>query len=605
MRNSRDCRNTGFSGYKRWKVDNKFALGIDYGTNSVRALIVDADTGEEIGTSVFSYPSGRDGIILSEDDANFARQDPKDYITGLQESVAGAIKDAMSVPGFSPEKIIGIGVDTTGSTPIPVGTDGMPLSFQEKFKDNPNAMAWLWKDHTSYEEAELINRASREFEPDFTSYSGGVYSSEWFFSKILHLANIDPEVFNAAASFVEHCDWLPALITGDTDPKRIKRSRCAAGHKAMWHAEWDGLPSQEFLTRLSPSFEGLRDKLYNDTCTSDVKAGGLSAEWAEKLGLKEGAAVSVGAFDAHIGAVGAGIKPGVLVKIMGTSSCDMIVAPSVPQRIKGICGQVDGSIVPGLTGLEAGQSAVGDIFAWYRDQIRWPIENILPLSSISGHAAEDGISELMEESKELFFEVMTERASRLSPGRTGLLALDWWNGNRTVLVDPNLTGMILGLTLGTRPEEIFLALVEATAYGARMIMERFEEYDVRVGEVITCGGLAEKNPLIMQVYADVTGRPMKVSRSAQTCALGAAIFGSTAGGYYENIEQAQEKMCGLKDIVYTPDRQNHQVYNRLFGLYRMLHDSFGTQSAKDSLYSVMKELLEIKRAAVRGEGFRI
>lgn len=578
-------------------MDRKFALGIDYGTNSVRALIVDVDTDEEIGTFVFPYPSGKDGIILREDDTNFARQDPKDYIIGLQESVAGALKDAKNSPGFSPEKIIGIGIDTTGSTPVPVDSDGMPLSFQDRFQDNPNAMAWLWKDHTSYEEAELINRTSRKFEPDFTCYSGGVYSSEWFFAKILHLANVDPEVFNAAASFVEHCDWLPALITGNTDPKRIKRSRCAAGHKAMWHAEWGGLPSQEFLSRLSPNFEGLKDKLYNDTYTSDVKAGGLSLEWAEKLGLKEGTAVSVGAFDAHFGAVGAGIKPGTLVKIMGTSACDMIVAPSVPQRIRGICGQVDGSIVPDMIGLEAGQSAVGDIFAWYRDLIRWPIENILPRSFVTEHASEAGISRLMEESKEIFFEVMTERASRLSPGQSGLLALDWWNGNRTVLVDPNLTGMVLGLTLGTRPEEIFLALVEATAYGARMIMERFEEYDVGIGEVIACGGLAEKNPLIMQVYADVTGRPMKVSRSAQTCALGAAIFGSVAGGYYRTVEQAQEKMCGLKDIVYMPDKQNHQVYNKLFSLYRMLHDSFGTRSAKDSLYRVMKELLEIKRAA--------
>jgi L-ribulokinase len=574
-----------------------FALGIDYGTNSVRALIVDVETGEEVGTSAFAYPSGRDGIILDESDANFARQNPMDYVLGLEASVRGAMDAAKGVPDFSPDAVIGIGVDTTGSTPIPVGADGMPLSFQDQFADNPNAIAWLWKDHTSYEEADLINRKAHEWEIDFTKYSGGASSSEWYFSKIAHLANIDPEVFKASATFVEHCDWMPALLCGDTNPQTIKRSRCAAGHKALWNAEWGGLPSQDFLSSVSAKLSGLHDKLYHETYTSDTKVGNLCAEWAVKLGLREGTAVSVGAIDAHMGAVGAGVKPGTMVKIMGTSACDMIVAPELTVLIKGICGQVDGSIIPGMIGLEAGQSAVGDIFAWYRDQIRWPIENLLPKSSISNVVSDGAMLNLMEEAKGLFFNEMTDRASRLKPGQSGLLALDWLNGNRSILMDPNLTGMIVGLTLGTRPEEIFLALMEATAFGARVIIERIEEYGVKFDQIVTCGGLAEKNPLLMQIYADVTGRLMRISRSGQTCALGSAMFGAVAAGHFARVEDAQAKMCDLKETVYTPIPENVKTYNALFGVYRKLHDSFGTRNFSENLYGVMKDLLAIKRGA--------
>lgn len=570
-------------------MDKKFSLGIDYGTNSVRALIVDVDTGEEVGTYVHNYRRGVDGIIVDERDANFARQHPMDYIEGLQESVVGAIRDAEGKPGFSADRIIGIGIDTTGSTPIPVDAEGLPLAFHDEFADNPNAYAWLWKDHTSHEEAALINEKAHGWQPDYTKYSGGTYSSEWFFSKILHLANVDPEVYNAAASFVEHCDLMPAILVGDTNPKHILRSRCAAGHKAMWHAEWNGLPSQEFLSAVSPKLNGLREKLYTETCTSDTKVGGLCPEWAEKLGLRVGTPVSVGAFDAHFGAVGAGIKPGTLVKIMGTSTCDMMVVPpsELQTTVKGICGQVDGSIVPNMIGLEAGQSAVGDIFAWYRDFIRWGVDSLVPSPT----------AELSDYAKRSALEVLTERASALKPGQSGLIALDWHNGNRTVLVDPNLTGMIVGLTLGTRPEEVLMALIEATAFGARVIMERFEEYGIRVNEVIACGGLAERNPFLMQIYADVTGRPMKVSRSAQTCALGAAMFGSVVGGRYSKVEDAQTAMAGLKDSVFMPRPEAVRVYDRLFVLYRKLHDSFGTKHYCENLFGVMKELLEIKRSA--------
>jgi len=578
-------------------ADRKFALGIDFGTNSVRALIVDIATGEEIGTYVYPYRSGVDGIILDENDANFARQNPMDYIEGLEESVRRTIEEAQAAPDFGAERIVGIGVDTTGSTPMPVDERGMPLSFQERFRDNPNAMAWLWKDHTSHEEAALINEKAREHVPDYTKYCGGIYSSEWFFSKILHLANTDPEVYNAAASFVEHCDWMPALLAGETDPKRIPRSRCAAGHKAMWNTEWGGLPSQEFLSAVSPKFDDIITKLYRDTFTSDTRVGGLCKEWAGRLGLREGIAVAVGAFDAHMGAVGAGIKPGTLVKIMGTSTCDMMVAPGLDTQIKGICGQVDGSIVPGMIGIEAGQSAVGDIFAWYRDQIRWPLESILPQTSIGAGLLGDRVSALMEEAKDITYSILTERAKRLKPGQSGLLSLDWLNGNRTILVDPNLTGMLIGLTLGTKPEEIFMALIEGTAFGARVIMERIEEYGVKVQDVVACGGLAERNPFLMQLYADITGRPMRISRSAQTCALGAAMFGATAAGYFPGISEAQAAMSGLKDIIYMPNPENRAIYHRLYRLYRLLHDSFGTRDYSGNLFEVMKELLTIKRSA--------
>ena len=566
-----------------------FALGIDFGTNSVRALIADLATGEEVGTYVHNYTRGTDGIILDEKDANFARQDPRDYVEGLESCVKQAIREAQKSKDFSADRIVGIGVDTTGSTPIPVDSAGTPLSFHDEFANNPNAMAWLWKDHTGYEEAELINRKAHEHSPDYTKYCGGIYSSEWFFSKILHLANSDPKVYNAAASFVEHCDWMPALLVGDTNPRTILRSRCAAGHKAMWNAEWGGLPSQEFLSGVSPKLDGLSARLYKDTQTSDMKVGGLCAEWSKKLGLRQGIAVSVGAFDAHMGAVGAGIKPGSLVKIMGTSTCDMMVAPSrFSGQIKGICGQVDGSIVPNMIGLEAGQSAVGDIFAWYRDQAAWGVGNLLP-SNLSN------LSQLSYSAKSAALQVLTQRAQGLRPGQSGLLALDWWNGNRTVLVDPNLTGLIVGLTLGTKPEEIFMALIEATAFGARVIMERIQEYGVKVDDVITCGGLAERNPFLMQIYADVTNRPMKVSRSAQTCALGAVMFGAVAAGHFSKVEEAQALMSGLKDTVYTPIPAHRATYDRLYALYRTLHDSFGTRDYSESLYGVMKGLLEIKR----------
>lgn len=554
-------------------MKKKFSLGLDFGTASVRALIVDTHSGEEIATHVYNYRYGKDGVMLDKKDSNVARQSPRDYIDGLKEASRGALQKAKKVKGFSPEYIVGIGIDTTGSTPIPVDEKGIPLAFQKKFRNNLNAQAWLWKDHSGHEEAEEITALAEREHPEYLSRCGGKYSSEWFFSKILHCLRVDPEVFRNTYSWVELCDFIPGILTGNTNPMEMKRSICAAGHKAMYNEEWGGLPEEDFLSRLHPEIGKLRRRLYKKAYTSDIKAGGLSREYAEILGLREGIAVAVGAFDAHMGAVGAGIRPGTLVKIIGTSTCDMMVVPASERLppIPGLCGIVKGSILPGYFGLEAGQSAVGDIFNWF-------INLIGEGSYVHRH--------------------LTEKADRLRPGESGLLALDWNNGNRTILVDAKLTGLLIGQTLHTSQEEIYRALIESTAFGARVIIERFEEYGVHVRDIVNCGGIAEKNSLLMQIYADITGRPMKVSRSSQTCALGASMFGAVSAGLFHNVEEAQKKMSGLKEIKYIPDKRAHEVYNQIYRLYLDLHDTFG-RDKKANLRHVMKKLLEIKNKARR------
>ena len=561
----------------------KYAIGLDYGTNSVRALVVDIRNGEELSTYVYNYEHGEDGVVLDPKNPNVARQHPADYIKGLEVTIEGALKEAeRNSKEFSRKDVIGIGIDTTGSTPLPVDKDGVPLAFHEEFKDNINALAWLWKDHSSYEEAEEITRLANEKGYPYLRKYGGVYSSEWFFSKILHCLRVDPKVFDAAYTWVEICDYIPAVLTGKTKPHEIKRSICAAGHKAMFNLEWGGLPSKEFLSQLHPKLAELRDRLYDKAYTSDVPFGYISEYYAEKFGLNKDVVVAVGAFDAHMGGVGAGIKPGILVKVIGTSTCDMMVVPNTEKLpdIPGLCGIVDGSILPGYYGLEAGQSAVGDIFNWF-------VKYLTPRE----YFGEEG------KNKDLH-QLLTERAEKLKTGESGLLALDWNNGNRTVLVDAKLTGLLIGQTLQTKPEEIYRALIEATAFGARVIMERFEEYGVKVNEVIACGGIPEKNPFVMQVYADVLGRTIKISYSSQTPALGAAIFGAVAAGYeksgYRNVEEAQKAICRVKDRVYYPREEDRNIYNRLYKLYKELHDIFGTKEASYNLYHVMKELIEIR-----------
>jgi len=536
---------------------SKLALGLDYGTNSVRALLVETQTGAEIATAVYEYPSGEAGILLDSRDPNLARQNPVDYIEGFVATVRQVLV------GIDASQIVGIGVDTTGSSPLPVNAAGETLAVE--YPNDLAAYCWLWKDHTGHAEAAEITELAKQRGEPYLAKCGGTYSSEWFWSKILRCARVAPEVFAAADSWVECCDWITGQITGNSNPRTLARSICAAGHKAMFADAWGGLPSKEFLAALDPRLADLRDRLYDTAVTSDHRAGGISAEIAARTGLVEGTPVAVGAFDAHFGAVASGAKPGVLVKIIGTSTCDCMVHPlSEPLAdVPGLCGIVPGSVLPGYYGLEAGQSAVGDIFNWF---VRFCRQS---------------------------HEALTEAASKLQPGESGLLALDWNNGNRTILVDPLLTGLALGQTLYTTPGEMYRALIEATAFGALTIINRLEEYGVRVEAVVNCGGIAEKSPLVMQIYADICNRPMRISRSAQTCALGSAIFGSVVGGAHATVADAQAAMTGIKETVYEPNPQAAATYARIYKLYRQVHDAFGLSEAIE-LGNVMKDLIAIR-----------
>ena len=553
----------------------KYAIGLDFGTNSCRSLIVNVADGRELATYVYKYPSGEAGIIIDPNNPNLARQNPTDYLEAIEVTIIKAIQKAIeSVPGFSATDVIGIGVDTTGSSPMPVDAEGNPLCFQEKYKNNPAAMVWLWKDHTGHAEALKITETARQTRPQYLAKIGGVYSSEWFWSKLWHLLKEAPEIFNAADSFVEICDWIPAVLIGDIRPHQIKRSICAAGHKALFNAQWGGLPDVEFLRTLAPELANMRARLYDKAYSSEEKVGNLSDKWAKKLGLSTDVVVTVGAFDAHMGAVGAGVAVGTLIKILGTSTCDIMIWPNNEklEDIPGVCGIVDGSVLGGYYGIEAGQSAVGDIFLWF-------VNNLVPESY--GKTADEK------------FENIAQSAAQLKPGETGLLVLDWNNGNRTILVDVRLTGLLMGQTLHTQPHEIYRALIEATAFGALAIIDRIENYGVPVREIVNCGGLATKNPLLMQIYADVTGRPMKISRSEQTPALGAAIFTAVAAGRYVKITDAQQAMTGT-DKVFYPNEHNHEVYQQIYTLYRQMHDAFGTPEWSGSMYNVMKGLIDIR-----------
>lgn len=557
-----------------------YAIGVDFGTNSVRALVVDVADGSEVAAHVSEYPSGESGVLFSPKDPNLARQNPADYIEGLYSSVGSAVAAATRQRGFRAEDVIGIGVDTTGSTPIPVDREGMPLALHAEFRDEPAAHAWLWKDHTAHAEAAEITAKAAEHPDRYLTKCGGVYSSEWYWSKILHCKRSAPAVFAAAYGWVELADFVPAFLTGNTDPHTLARGICAAGHKAMYSDDWGGLPSEEFLGSLDPELPMLRRRFAAPAVPADRKAGGLSAEASRKVGLPAGVPVAVGAFDAHMGAVGAGIEPGTLVKIIGTSTCDMMVArmDEPLEDIPGLCGIVPGSVIPGMYGLEAGQSAVGDIFNWFASHL-----------APADHTAEgDPHANL------------SRAAEEIRPGASGLLALDWNNGNRTVLVDPRLTGLLVGQTLSTTAPEVYRALVEATAFGALTIINRFEEYGVPVEDVINCGGIAEKNPFVMQIYADVCNRPMKISSSAQTCALGAAIFGAVAGGAYDGVESAQRRMVKPPSTIYRPREAAAEVYAELYGLYKRLHDAFGTAGHGPAMGDVMKSLIDIRDRARRG-----
>ena len=557
-----------------------FTIGLDYGTNSVRAVVVDCADGRVCGTGIFDYASGDKGVLLHPRDPHLARQNPADYLEGLQRAVGAALADARKQGGVRAEEIIGIGVDTTGSTPMPVDARARPLALDARWKNNLAAHAWLWKDHTSAAEAAAITDIAREHAPEYLSPIGGTYSSEWWWSKIWHCLKVAPDVFDSAASWVELADYIPAVLAGVSDARAIQRCVCAAGHKAMYSDNWGGLPAKAFLARLDPKLADLRDRLYDKAHPPGVPAGRLCGEWAATLGLQPGIAIAMGGFDAHYGAVGSGITTGTLVKIIGTSTCDCAIAPvsGSMRDIPGICGIVKGSIMPGYFGIEAGQSAVGDILNWW-------------VESVCGGNLHDEL---------------TAEAARLKPGESGLLALDWNNGNRTILVDTRLTGLILGQTLRTSRGEVYRALIEATAFGARAIIDRIREYGVSIERVVCCGGIAEKNDTFMQIYADVIGQPMLIAGSPQTPALGAAISaavtaGKSAGGY-DDWTLAQRNMTSLKEKRFAPDAAAHAVYTELYGMYRELHDTFGgVRGAKADLPTLMKRLLVLRERTGTGD----
>jgi L-ribulokinase len=545
----------------------KYVIGIDYGTDSVRSVVVDTSNGKFAGTSVFEYPRWKKGLYC-DPSINQFRQHPLDYIEGLEESVRGALT------GLSPEiikNIAGITVDTTGSTPVAVDKDGTPLSLKPGYESNPDAMFVLWKDHTAVKEADEINKLSRTWGgTNFTKYEGGIYSSEWFWAKILHVLRHSKEVRKDAFSWVEHCDWIPGLLTGKTNPLQLRRSRCAAGHKAMWHEDFNGLPDEKFLTKLDPLLTGLREKLFNKTYTCDTVVGNISSEWAKRLGLPSEVKIGVGTFDAHTGAVGGEIKPYHLVKVMGTSTCDMIVASlseAGDKLVAGICGQVDGSIIPGMLGLEAGQSAFGDIYAWFSNLLMWPVNNLI---SEMKWLDEKSKERIMKEAAEQMIEELSKQAGSVPFEETSVIALDWMNGRRTPDANQSLKGAITGLSLGSDAPRIFRALVEATAFGSKMINERFISEGIRIDEVIAIGGVAKKNPFVMQIVADVLNMPIKIASSEQTCALGSAMAASVVAGVYKDIPAAQRAMGGGFEKEYHPDPLRAKKYETLFRKYKEL-----------------------------------
>ena len=548
----------------------QFSLGIDFGTNSVRALVVRCADGMELGAAVANYPTGKQGVIIDSRDHNVARQHPGDLLLCMERCVKEALGQAALRKGFRSSLIVGIGVDTTGSSPIPVDASNRALGLLPKWKKNPDAQCWLWKDHTSWQEAARITELAAKHRPEYIAKCGNTYSSEWFWSKICRCLKTAPDVFEAAYSWVEMCDWIPSVLCGVDDPLKIKRGICAAGHKALYCDEWGGLPDKKFLSLLSPKLAQLRDRLFEKAHDANTAAGQLSSAWAAKLGLPAGIPVAIGEMDVHYGAIGSGIREGTLVKVIGTSTCDCAVVPASRKvkDIPGICGIVKGAILPGYFGIEAGQSAVGDIFKWW-------IESVC-------------------EGSDALYASLAKEAAKLEPGGSGLLALDWNNGNRTVLVDPMLSGLLLGTTLHTTKAEIYRALIEATAFGARTIIERIEAYGVPVKRIVCAGGIAEKNPLLMQIYADVTGRTMLVAGSSQACALGAAVSAAVLAGVFKDFPAAQKAMTSLKNIEYKPRPAARKTYNRLFALYQNLHDSFGGVNRKADLSGVMKELLTLK-----------
>lgn len=547
-------------------INDKYVIGLDYGSDSCRAVIVNVATGEEIASAVKYYPRWMEGKYCNPL-KNQYRQHPLDYMESLETTVKEALAKC---PAGTAEKVVGMAFDTTGSTPVLTDKYGTPLALLPEFTENPNAMFVLWKDHTAIKEAAEINELAKRWGIDYTAYEGGIYSSEWVWAKMAHILREDEQVSKVAYSWIEHCDWLPALITGKTKPEEVCRSRCSAGHKAMWLEKWGGLPSEEFLTTLEPKLTGFRSHLFEKTYTSDTKVGTLTKEWADKLGLPLNVSVAVGAFDCHMGAVGAEITPRTFVRVIGTSTCDIMVSSYEEmgdKLIPGICGQVDGSVIPGMIGLEAGQSGFGDIYAWFKRVLAWPLENILSRSTLIDKETK---TKLIEETADKIIPVLSEEAAKVPVCESTILAVDWMNGRRTPDANQLVKGTITGLNLASSAPLIFRALVEATAFGSKAIIDRFLENGIKIESVIGIGGISLKSPFVMQTLADVLNMPIKVAKAEQACAFGASMFAAVAAGIYTKVEEAQQAMGQGFAKEYQPNHENHQTYLALYEKYRKL-----------------------------------
>ncbi|HEY5715908.1 MAG TPA: ribulokinase [Psychromonas sp.] len=540
----------------------KYAMGLDFGSDSVRSLLVDTSNGHEIASNVQFYKRWMSGLYCKPAESQF-RHHPQDYIDSMTLAIQTVLQ---SVDSAVVENIVGIGVDTTGSTPAPIDADGNVLALLPEFSNNPNAMFILWKDHTSIEKAELINQLAHSGDfPDYTRYVGGIYSSEWFWAKAAWIAEQDADIAEHAYSWVELCDWVPALITGNQAPARLRRGICAAGHKALWHDDWGGLPGQDFLSAISPTLDGKREQMFDKVYTADQQAGLLSPEWAEKFGLPEGIAVAIGEFDCHMGAVGAGGQAHDLVKVIGTSTCDILMVDAEKigdKTIQGICGQVNGSALPRFIALEAGQSAFGDIFAWYKRLLMWPIEKW-----VEDHPEQQ---DLLEQLDEQILIMLSDAAMKQAPSLDSPVALDWHNGRRTPNANQRLQGVMSGINLGSDACALFVSLVESTAHGAKAIMDCMVDQGVEVNRIIAIGGIAQKSPLVMQTCANVMGREIAVVKSEQCCALGAAIFAAVAAGVYSDALAAQKAMASPISNIYYPVLKNHHFHQQRYVSYREL-----------------------------------
>ncbi|MBO9683103.1 MAG: ribulokinase [Flavisolibacter sp.] len=551
-------------GTNRLKPGEAYVIGVDYGSDSVRSVLVDAANGSEIASSVFYYPRWKEGKYCHPSTNQF-RQHPLDYVEGLEATIKACLQKAGADIA---KKVKGLSVDTTGSTPVAVDATGTPLALTKGFEENPNAMFVLWKDHTATKEAEEINELAEKHEPNFLQFVGGIYSSEWFWAKLLHVLREDENVRNAIHSWVEHCDWIPFLLTGGNDVREMKRGVCSAGHKALWAEAFGGLPSDDFFAQLDPLLKGFTQKLFTKTYTSDEAAGTISKEWAQRLGLPEDVLIGVGAFDAHMGAVGGQIEPYHLSKVMGTSTCDMLVAPADEINdtlVRGICGQVPGSVLPSMIGLEAGQSAFGDVYAWFRNLLSYPLKYITD-------------EKLKEEIRHKMIADLSDEAQKLPLNEKDELAVDWMNGRRTPDANQLLKGAIANLNLGSDAPRIFKALVEATCFGAKAIVDRFNEQGVTIKGLIGLGGVAKKSPYIMQVMADVMNMPIRIHKSEQTCAMGASMFAATAAGLYDKVEDAMQAMGQGFDAEYHPNPKNVSYYQKRYEQYQKLGAFIETQT---------------------------